>query len=70
MGVPQAIRTDLERIDTSKVPKPSFDDIRACDLGIWVTQAKGPSLQPGKGMQNFEDGYSWETNDENVLFQR
>lgn len=66
----QAIRNDLERIDASTVTKPTFDDIRACDLGIWVTQAKGPSLHPGKGKQLAEAGYSWETEDEDVLFQR
>lgn len=59
----QAIRAELEKIDSSGVRKPTFEDIRECDLGIWVTQAKGPALQPGTGN-------SWQTEDENVLFQR
>lgn len=66
----QAIRTELESRDASTIPKPTFEEIRACDLGIWVPLANGSSLQPLKGMRNAGNGCGWQTDDEYVLAQR
>lgn len=74
--IPQAIRSELANVDGSAqgISKYRFEDIEDCDLSIWQTQSKGPALVPGKGTLmpgHLEQRYqSWETEDENVLFQR
>jgi hypothetical protein len=61
-------------MDSSELQKPTFEDIQVCDLNIWETQAKGASLQPSKRNEKSnpsEKGHhSWETEEEQVLFQR
>lgn len=65
----QALRNELAAIDAlgHGIPKFRFEDIRGCDLSIWEAQAKGPALKPGQREQSHQ---TWETDDENVLFQR
>ncbi|KAI5840126.1 hypothetical protein DFP73DRAFT_197664 [Morchella snyderi] len=70
----EAIRDQLEDMDSSKLQKPIFEDLQVCDLSIWETQAKGALLQPSKRNEQLnlsgKTHHSWETEEEQVLFQR
>lgn len=67
---------ELANIDRSAqgISSHRFEDILACDLSIWQTQSKGAALLPGKGALmpgELEQRYqSWETEDEDILYQR
>ncbi|KAL0634113.1 hypothetical protein Q9L58_006992 [Maublancomyces gigas] len=64
----EAIRSEFGNIDISKALPPSSEQIQACDLSIWEMKAKGASIQPMKGKEG--GSRSWETQDEQILFQR
>lgn len=65
---PKTIRSELGNVETLGISKPGPAALLAYDLDIWVSQAKGPTLNPilGEGATN----RSWASPHEELLFQR
>lgn len=67
----ETIKSQLGNLDTVDFLKPSYEEILVSDLQIWVSQARGPSLSPIHGSSSIlGSNQSWETQYEDVLFQR